>query len=758
MDDEPHREPYRSLYRRYRPQRFAELKGQDHVALALRNAVRDGAVGHAYLLSGPRGTGKTSTARILAKALNCSDRQAGEPCGRCGPCTEIAKGTSPDVHELDAASNNGVEAMRDLVSRAALATPGQWKVYIIDEVHMLSVAASNALLKTLEEPPSHVIFALATTDPHKVLPTIRSRTQHFEFRLLGPGALAELVAEVSSDAGLGLSEEVLASAVRRGAGSARDALSALDQLAVLGEPDDDVPVIEELVEALCERDLARCLAAVGEGARRGFDADRVAGGVIERLREAFLSRSAPKLVSVPGAEASLLAEQARRMGAGFLVRSMEVVGQARLQMREALDGRIWLELALARLAAPDLDPSPAAVLDRLERLERLVDEVVRAAPSSAPAPLPGPARQEPQRQQQVPDAATRSPARAPDAAAPAATAPMAEIGGPTGPAGARATLGALKRRAGRPEPGPTSHPAHPGPRGEQPERARDHPEPREAHPGLSPSRQPSQALSSPPPGRAIPARRPAPPAPASGAPAPVARPPASPASPPAPASGAPAPVARPPASPASPPAPASGAGAAAIPMSRAELACAWGDQVLEKLPARVRASYVAGRFVSVEGGVAVFALPNEPHVRYCERQRQEVEALLGSHLGFPVPLRLVVDPAGLGAHQPHEPQAAGGMEEAQATEEAQAEEVDEILDLSLGGALSPGGGPSMPPAAVPPEVDGIAEQVLAAFPGAEETSPVRRGPVRRGAGGAGLGAPGSDGPAGNGRAREPGRE
>jgi DNA polymerase-3 subunit gamma/tau len=191
--DPPDDVPYQSLYRRFRPSTFAEVKGQDHVVLALRNAVRDQRVAHAYLFSGPRGTGKTSTARILAKALNCTDLRDGEPCGQCSSCLEITRGTSLDVHELDAASNNGVEAMRDLVSRAALGTPGRQKVYIVDEVHMLSTAASNALLKTLEEPPAHVIFVLATTDPQKVLPTIRSRTQHFEFRLLGPETLGELL-------------------------------------------------------------------------------------------------------------------------------------------------------------------------------------------------------------------------------------------------------------------------------------------------------------------------------------------------------------------------------------------------------------------------------------------------------------------------------------------------------------------------------------------------------------------------------------
>ena len=194
--------PFVSLYRRFRPGRFDELRGQDHVVRALRSAVRDDRVSHAYLFSGPRGTGKTSSARILAKALNCEAPVDGEPCGICTSCIEITQGSSLNVHELDAASNNGVDAMRDLVAHAGLGTPGRWKVYIVDEVHMLSTAAANALLKTLEEPPSHVVFVLATTDPQKVPPTIRSRTQHLEFRLLGAETLQTLLESVNEEAEL----------------------------------------------------------------------------------------------------------------------------------------------------------------------------------------------------------------------------------------------------------------------------------------------------------------------------------------------------------------------------------------------------------------------------------------------------------------------------------------------------------------------------------------------------------------------------
>ncbi|MGH9044337.1 MAG: DNA polymerase III subunit gamma/tau, partial [Acidimicrobiales bacterium] len=267
---EPEGDTFVALYRRFRPQKLAEIRGQPHVVQALRGAVAEGRVAHAYLFSGPRGTGKTSAARVLAKALNCTRRSDAEPCGACESCSAIANGSSLDVRELDAASNNGVEAMRDLVSHAALATPGRWKLYIVDEVHMLSVAAANALLKTLEEPPPHVVFVLATTDPQKVPPTVRSRTQHFEFRLFGSGELTELLASVRDRADLDLDDEAVALAVRRGKGSARDALSVLDQMASSGSSEGVRPDMGAIVEGLCQEDPRAVFVAVASLLETGW--------------------------------------------------------------------------------------------------------------------------------------------------------------------------------------------------------------------------------------------------------------------------------------------------------------------------------------------------------------------------------------------------------------------------------------------------------------------------------------------------------
>jgi DNA polymerase-3 subunit gamma/tau len=562
---------YQSLYRRFRPQRFSDVLGQVHVSLALRNAVRDGRVGHAYLFSGPRGTGKTSTARILAKALNCVAIEDGEPCGRCESCVEIARGSSLDVHELDAASNNGVDAMRDLVAHAALGTPGRWKVYIVDEVHMLSTAASNALLKTLEEPPGHVVFVLATTDAQKVLPTIRSRTQHFEFRLLGAETLAGLLQGVRAASGLDVGDDAVEAAVRRGRGSARDALSALDQLAAGGVVDDDVHVLAELAEALAERDPSRALVAVASASEAGRDPQRLAADLADYLRQGFLAAVAGELVSMSGSDRIRVEDIGRRMGLPALVRALEELGRAQVEMRDMPDTRVHLEVTLIRLTHPQVDQAVTALVERIERLERAVAEgavgarLEAGAPRTVSPPAP-PTGSPPPARADDPGGAGSNVSPAPDEGGRATDGGGDRVEGSAasaatgGPELARRTLGAVKRQSAR--------------RG-----------------SASPTRPPTAATGIP----------------------------------------------------------ASGGGAQATAAvvgtlpSRDELVQVWGDGLLAALPSRARARFRVGRFLAVDDGGAVFALPNETHRSYCAEVRVEVERALGAHFGTAVPVRLVVD-------------------------------------------------------------------------------------------------------------------
>ena len=358
-----------SLYRRYRPRRFDELKGQDHVVRALRNAVINNREGQAYLFSGPRGTGKTSTARILAKVLNCEKLKDGEPCGKCNSCVSIDVGSSYDVLELDAASNNGVDNMRDLIERAALGNPGRHRVFILDEVHMLSKPAEAALLKTLEEPPEHVVFVLATTDPQKVSETIRSRTQHLQFHLLPMQELKDHVKWVVADAKLIISDDAIDRVVKLGGGSVRDTLSALELVVASGGEVDEQISLDEFIEAFIDHDPGRALAAVGASVQFGADPRALTEDIVRNLRDLFLSLMAPELVQLPKERAEIVGDQARRMGASSVVRAIEVLGEVLIEIRHAPDARLLLEVSLVKLTRQNSSTDIAALMSRIERLE-----------------------------------------------------------------------------------------------------------------------------------------------------------------------------------------------------------------------------------------------------------------------------------------------------------------------------------------------------------------------------------------------------
>ena len=375
-----------SLYRRYRPRRFSELKGQEHVVRALQNAVINHREGQAYLFSGPRGTGKTSTARILAKVLNCEEPENGEPCGICNSCGAIDSGNSYDVLELDAASNNGVENMRDLIERSSLGNPGRHRVFILDEVHMLSKPAEAALLKTLEEPPPHVVFVLATTDPQKVSETIRSRTQHLQFHLLPMDDLDEHVRWVIKDANLKVSEAAIAQVLTQGGGSARDTLSALELVAAGGGEADEQFSLDEFVEALIDRDPGRALSATANAIQRGADPRMLAEDIVRQLRECFLSLMAPDMVQLPEQLKIKIADQARRMGTSTVVRAIEVLGEILIEMRHAPDARLLIEVALVKLTSVNSANDNSSLIARIERLEAGITRDA-STPMVRPAPM-----------------------------------------------------------------------------------------------------------------------------------------------------------------------------------------------------------------------------------------------------------------------------------------------------------------------------------------------------------------------------------
>ena len=396
-----------ALYRKYRPATFAEVKGQEHVTEPLIQALRTGRINHAYLFSGPRGCGKTSSARILARSLNCVKGPTPEPCGVCDSCVALAPSGpgSIDVIEIDAASHGGVDDARELRERAFY-TPvsGRFKIYIIDEAHMVTQQGFNALLKLVEEPPPHLKFIFATTEPEKVIATIRSRTHHYPFRLVPPSVLRELMQDILRKEGVAVEDSVLPLVVRAGAGSARDSLSILDQLlagsdesglsyeravALLGFT--DASLLDEIADAFAAADGAATFRVVNRVIEGGHEPRRFAADLLDRLRDLIVLAAVPDaaevgLLDLAPDRAELMARQAASFGQAGLARAAEIVSTGLDQMRGATSPRLLLELMCAQVLLPGAATDEKSLLARLERLENRTPSTVPQAPRRPPQP------------------------------------------------------------------------------------------------------------------------------------------------------------------------------------------------------------------------------------------------------------------------------------------------------------------------------------------------------------------------------------
>jgi DNA polymerase-3 subunit gamma/tau len=432
-----------ALYRKYRSATFAELIGQDHVTRPLSQALDSGRINHAYLFSGPRGCGKTSSARILARSLNCAQGPTATPCGVCDSCLELAPNGpgSIDVIEIDAASHNGVDDARELRERAFFAPArDRYKVYILDEAHMVTAQGFNALLKLVEEPPEFVIFIFATTEPEKVLQTIRSRTHHYPFRLVPPGIMRAHLERICTAEGVTAEPAVLPLVVRAGGGSVRDCLSLLDQLlagagadgltyahavALLGVT--DASLLDDIVDALAAGDAAGVYGTIDRVVEAGHDPRRFAADLLDRFRDLIVLDAVPDagdrgLLDATVDALAHMADQAARIGGATLTRYAEIVHAALIEMRGTTSPRLVLEMLCARMQLPDAAADSAALLQRIERLERR-QSLDQAAVGQAPAePQRAPERPRPPAPRPSTDAVDTAPAIEHDASVPAGRA------------------------------------------------------------------------------------------------------------------------------------------------------------------------------------------------------------------------------------------------------------------------------------------------------------------------------------------------